>query len=53
MLDGDRAGRVGARRLIEQLTGRCNVRVMELGDGVDPDDLDDHELAGVRGLLFS
>ena len=53
MLDGDRAGRAGARRLVERLGGRRDVRVIELGDGVDPDDLDDEELAGVCGLLLS
>ena len=53
MLDGDRAGRVGTRRLVGQLNGRGDVRVIELGDGVDPDDLGDGELASVRGLLLS
>jgi len=53
MLDGDRAGRAGTRRLVERLNGRGDVRVVEVGEGVDPDDLGDGQLVAVREVLLS
>ena len=51
MLDGDAAGREGARRLGCLLGDRVDLRVFELPGGADPDDLDDLRLRAVRGLL--
>ena len=47
MLDGDEAGREGARKLVAAL-GEHPVEVVELPDGADPADLSDEEL---RALL--
>lgn len=44
LLDGDPAGRQGARRLAEQLSPDCRVHIAALPDGLDPDELDDVEL---------
>src|ERR1035438_5352664 len=44
MLDGDVAGRRARGRVVARLRDRCEVRVIELADGVQPDQLPDDEL---------
>lgn len=44
LLDGDHAGRQAARRIHSTLCGATNVRVVDLPDSLDPDDLDDTDL---------
>jgi len=44
LLDGDWAGRMGSRRLAEQLRAICQVDIASLLDGMDPDELDDAAL---------
>jgi len=52
MLDPDAAGRSGTRRLRAALGARTEVRVVTPGEGEDPDDLADAELAQLRELLL-
>ena len=44
LLDGDQAGRLARDRVAACLRDRCEVRVIELTEGVQPDQLPDGEL---------
>jgi DNA primase len=44
MLDGDAAGRQARGRIVGRLRDRCEVRLIELTEGVQPDQLPDHVL---------
>jgi DNA primase len=45
VLDGDATGRSATRRIHDTLCHTNDVRVVTLPDGLDPDDLDDNQLA--------
>ena len=44
MLDGDVAGRQARARVVARLRDRCEVRVMELAEGTQPDQQPDDVL---------
>lgn len=44
LFDGDPAGREGAARLATRLKGTSQTRIVQVPDGLDPDDLDDQVL---------
>lgn len=48
MLDGDEAGRTGARKVAQKLASFVAVRIAELPEGKDPDELTPAELAAIR-----
>jgi len=51
LMDGDKAGKTAARDIHRRLPGTA--AVMNLPEGLDPDDLNDHELAkSEKYLLF-
>jgi DNA primase len=47
MLDGDESGRKGAKQSAPQLRKFFNTRVIDLPDGICPDDLDRRELSSI------
>ena len=49
LMDGDKAGRTAARIIAQQLPATI---IVDLPDGLDPDDLRDHELAKLRDRLL-
>ncbi len=50
LMDGDKAGRNAARDIRQRLP---KTAVVDLADGLDPDNLSDHELAKIQGYLLS
>lgn len=48
LFDGDDAGRVNGDRLANELAPFCDVRLFELPDGTDPDDLDSAEVEEIK-----
>ena len=50
MFDGDLAGTKAAARLRERIASRADVAIASVPQGLDPDDLADHQL---RRLLSS
>ena len=53
MLDGDPAGRAATARIYRQLATRTTIGIVGLPDGLDPDDLLDHQLWAAGSRLFS
>ncbi|NOY27469.1 MAG: toprim domain-containing protein [Oligoflexia bacterium] len=53
LLDGDAAGRKAARTISNRLNGRSTIKVHELPEGHEPEDLPDPELAAVVGKHLS
>src|SRR6266849_1606471 len=51
MLDGDEAGRLARDRVAARLRDRCEVRVIELPEGVQPDQLPDGRLCELMEIL--
>lgn len=49
LMDGDRAGRIAAQAIQQELP--C-ATVIDLPEGLDPDDLSDQELARIRDLIL-
>jgi DNA primase len=49
LLDGDPAGRRGTAAIAAQLTGKCNVEVLNLPDGQQPDQLSSSEIGRLLG----
>jgi len=51
LLDGDEAGRLARDRVAARLRDRCEVRVIELPEGVQPDQLPDGRLCELMEIL--
>ena len=51
MLDGDEAGRGGAREIAARLVHRMYVKVVDLPDGKQPDQLSSEELRSILGSI--
>jgi len=51
MLDGDEAGREGAKTIAERLIHRIFVRVVDLADGKQPDQLSAEEIRSLLGSI--
>ena len=47
MLDGDEAGRKAAAEILPRLARRMFIRVVDVGDGRQPDQLTDEEIAAL------
>lgn len=53
MMDGDPAGRNAASRIRQQMHAHPNLSVVSITDGLDPDDLNDGQIAAIlQPLLF-
>jgi DNA primase len=52
LLDGDDAGREGAKEIAARLVSSHFVRMLSLNDGVQPDQLSSEELADLLNPVF-